>query len=74
MSAGWKTLDTRPRKIKLLDYGPIGLRRRPGRPLKSLQTDIIVRPKQVIYWPNLVTRRRGRLGVAPRMDEERLRL
>jgi len=39
---------------QLLDYRPIG-RRRHGWPLK---TCTIVRPKQVIYWPNFVTTRR----------------
>jgi hypothetical protein len=35
-------------------------RRRPGRPFKRL-LDTIVRPKQVIYWPDFVTRRSSML-------------
>jgi hypothetical protein len=30
----------------------------PGRPLRDYWTDTILRPKQVIYWPNFVTRSR----------------
>jgi hypothetical protein len=39
----------------LLDYRPIGIRI-PWR-LLNHQTDTVVRPRKVIYWPNLVTRR-----------------
>jgi len=41
----------------LLGYQPTG--RRPGRPL-DYWTDTNVRPKQVIYWPDFVTRRKIR--------------
>jgi hypothetical protein len=39
------------------EYRPVA-KRRPERPLKRQLDDTIVRPKQVIHWPNLVTRRR----------------
>jgi hypothetical protein len=63
--------DSRLEHIKypkqLFDYRPAGRRRRrrrrrrSGQPLKrDYWTDTIVRPKQVIYWPNFVTRRTTR--------------
>jgi hypothetical protein len=45
---------------QLLDYQPIG--RRPGWPLKRLLDRHIMKLKQIIYWPNPVTRRRKRIS------------
>jgi len=56
MSPGWKTLDTQNNSmsIHLLQYKDLDNHER------DHQTDTIVRQKQVIYWPNFVTRRRRR--------------
>jgi len=43
---------------QLIEYRPIETRS--GRPLNRYQTDTIVRPKQLIYWSDFVTRRRRR--------------
>jgi hypothetical protein len=54
MLAVWKALDT---QYNYLDYRPIG-REDVDDHYKDYLTDTNVRPKQAIYWPNFVIRRR----------------
>jgi hypothetical protein len=57
---------------QLLDYRPIGRRkrRRPGRSLKRPLDRYNRETKQVIYWPNFVTRRRKIRGLRRRRRKE----